>query len=295
MNYTTIFDDLNDFRSYADGLQADTTYRQLHPSIRSTAMEMEKIITRTAFNAIASGSWTAEPTAENPEPQAIDLSDGRELLKVALAAGTLYRYQIFATIKRAGSEASLYKYQHEELKATYIENFWSAMDELLNWLDEHAEVTGWDNSSDYTIRQSLPVRNAEEFNRYFGINRSSYFYAKALYLVRDAWTKLKGVVLGHTDNPAVMEPAKKALCYTVIAKVVNTWDLTEFPRSIRFDYNHEYSKGSSSASRQQLYASLMAEVESAMAQIEHAKRRSSSDMDAAGNTNVESDKFYMSI
>ena len=81
MNYTTIFTDLDDFRSYADGLQADTAYRQLHPSIRSTAMEMEKVITRAAFEAIASGSWAPAATEEHPNPVAISLTDGKELLK----------------------------------------------------------------------------------------------------------------------------------------------------------------------------------------------------------------------
>lgn len=294
MNYTTIFTDLDDFRSYADGLQADTQYRQLHPSLRATAMEMEKVITREAFEAITAGSWTPPAKDGEPAPSAIDTSEGKELLKVALAAGTLYRYQIFSTVKKAGSDAALYKYQHEELKATYVENYWKAMDELLDWLDANKSVGGWENSTDYTDRQALPVRSAEEFHRYFGIERSSYFYAKALYLIRDVWAKIRPAITGHTENENVMEAAKKALCYHVIAKVVMTWDLTEFPRSIRFDYNHEYSKGSSTADRDRLYHSLLSEAAAAEAEMDAIKRHSSG-ADAVGNTNEERDKFYLSI
>lgn len=294
MNYTTIFTDLDDFRSYADGLQADTAYRQLHPSIRSTAMEMEKVITRAAFEAIASGSWAPAATEQHPNPAAISLTDGKELLKIALAAGTLYRYQIFTTIKRAGSEAALYKYQHEELKDTYIENYWKAMDDLLDYLDEHPAVAGWGESTASKDRQLLPVRSAEEFHRYFGINRSAFFYSKALYLIRDVWAKLSPAVAGHTDNEKVMEAARKALCYRVIAKVVATWDLSEFPRCLRFDYNHEYTKGSSTASREQLHLSLLAEAQAAEKEMESIKRHSA-EGDATGNSNVESDKFYFSI
>lgn len=312
MNYTSIFTDLDDFRSYADGLQADTVYRQLHPSLRATAMEMEKVITKNVFNALAAPVETpadpepaaaaAEPAAAAAEPAAAqeataqtpDLAEGRELLKIALAAGTLYRYQIFSTVKKAGSDAALYKYQHEELKATYIENYWKAMDELLDWLDANKSVGGWESSTDYTDRQALPVRSAEEFHHYFGIERSSYFYAKALYLVRDVWAKIRPAVIGHTENEKVMEAAKKALCYRVIAKVVMTWDLTEFPRSIRFDYNHEYSKGSSTADRDRLYHSLLSEAAAAEAEMDAIKRHSSG-ADAVGNTNEERDKFYLSI
>lgn len=284
MNYTTIFTNLDDFRSYADGLQADTAYRQLHPSIRSTAMEMEKIITKNAFNAIAAAGANAEEA----------LQDGKTLLKTALAAGTLYRYQIFASTKRNGSDAALYKYQHEELKDSYLENYWKAMDELLDWLDANASTGSWNQSADYTARQALPVRSAEEFHHYFGINRSSCFYHKVLYLLRDVWKGLSTRIKGFENDDAVMDAAKKALCYRVIAKVVKTFDLTEFPRSIRFDYNHEYTRGSSPAAREQLYNSLTAEAQLAEAEIEALQRRAN-EGDATGNTNEESDKFYLSI
>lgn len=310
MNPTTIFTDLDDFRSYADGLQADTAYRQLHPSIRSTAMEMEKIITKATFAAIAAATpeatpaVPAEPAAEpeqNEEqasqessPTTEILLEGKELLKTALAAGTLYRYQIFSSVKKNGSDAALYKYQHEELKDAYLESYWKAMDELLDWLDENKTVGDWGSSADYTARQALPVRSAEEFHHYFGINRSSCFYHKVLYLLRDVWKGLSSRIHGFKNDTAVMEAAKKALCYFVIAKVVKTFDLTEFPRSIRFDYNHEYTRGSSPAAREQLYNSLVAEAQLAESEIEALQRRST-EGDATGNTNEESDKFYLSI
>lgn len=281
MNYTSIFSDLDNFRSYADGLQADTAYRQLHPSIRATAMEMEKILTKDIFETVACLT-------------AVDQLPAVDLLKTALANGTMYRYQIFSTIKRAGSDAALYKYQHEELKATYIENYWKAMDELLDWLDAWPDFPGWAQTPYYTERQQLPVRSAEEFHHFFGIERSSYFYAKALYLIRDSWGKIKPRVRGYEANEDIMNAARKAVCYHVIARVVKTWDFTEFPRSIRFDFNHEYSKNGSNPSRDQLYSSIMSEALAAESDID-TLRRYTSDDDAIGNPNEEKDKFYMSI
>lgn len=294
MNYITIFTDLEDFRSYAEGLQADTAYRQLHPSIRTTAMEMEKIITKAAFEAIASGSWTPAVTETTPEPESVDLSDVRTGLKVALAAGTMYRYQIFSSVKRNGSDAALYKYQHEELKDNYIENYWKAMDDILDWLDAHPHVAGYDQTDTYKERHRLPVRNAEEFERYFGINRSSFFYAKVLYLIRASWKTIAPRISGYEENEDIMEAARKALCYTVMAKVAKRFDLTEFPRSLRFDYNHEYTRGSSSPSREALCIDLMAEAQAAMEEVATLIRRSSDDS-PTGNSNIESDKFYFTI
>lgn len=276
MNYTTIFLDLEDFRSYADGVQADTAYRQLHPSLRATGAEMEKIIPSAVIEAVASDTA------------------GSELLKTALANGALYRYQIFLSVKRNGSDASLYKYQHEELKDNYCEAYWKAMDALLDWLDAHPDTGNWQETGDYTARQALPVKNAEEFHYYFGINRSSCFYAKVLYLIRECWKGIASAVRGHEDNEAVMDAAKRALCYAVMAKVVKRFDVTEFPRSIRWDYNHEYTKGSSVQNRDRLFNELTAESQASLDEVAAQIRRLSGD-DTVADTNEESNKHFLLI
>ena len=276
MNYTTIFTDLEDFRSYADGVQADTAYRQLHPSLRATGSEMEKIIPSAVIEAVASDTA------------------GAELLKTALANGALYRYQIFLSVKRNGSDASLYKYQHEELKDNYCEAYWKAMDALLDWLDAHPDTGNWQDTGDYTARQALPVKNAEEFHYYFGINRSSCFYAKVLYLIRECWKGIASAVRGHEDNEAVMDAAKRALCYAVMAKVVKRFDVTEFPRSIRWDYNHEYTKGSSVQNRDRLFNELTAESQASLDEVAAQIRRLSGS-DTVADTNEESNKHFLLI
>lgn len=276
MNYTTIFTDLEDFRSYADGVQADTAYRQLHPSLRATGSEMEKIIPSAVIEAVASDTA------------------GSELLKTALANGALYRYQIFLSVKRNGSDASLYKYQHEELKDNYCEAYWKAMDALLDWLDAHPDTGNWQDTGDYTARQALPVKNAEEFHYYFGINRSSCFYAKVLYLIRECWKGIASAVRGHEDNEAVMDAAKRALCYAVMAKVVKRFDVTEFPRSIRWDYNHEYTKGSSVQNRDRLFNELTAESQASLDEVAAQIRRLSGS-DTVADTNEESNKHFLLV
>lgn len=276
MNYTTIFTDLEDFRSYADGVQADTAYRQLYPSLRATGAEMEKIIPSAVIEAVASDTA------------------GSELLKTALANGALYRYQIFLSVKRNGSDASLYKYQHEELKDNYCEAYWKAMDALLDWLDAHPDTGNWQETGDYTARQALPVKNADEFHYYFGINRSSCFYAKVLYLIRECWKGIASAVRGHEDNEAVMDAAKRALCYAVMAKVVKRFDVTEFPRSIRWDYNHEYTKGSSVQNRDRLFNELTAESQASLDEVAAQIRRLSGS-DTVADTNEESNKHFLLI
>ena len=150
MKTEEIFKDIADFRSYVDGLEADTTLEQLRPSIRSASTAIASIIGKPVFAKLS---------------EDLDLySYGNEMLKTAVATSALYRYQIFVSIKKNNTDAKFYKYQHEEIKEHHIEAFWSAMDELLDWLDENAyNVPEWKESQLCKIRESLPVKNAAEF------------------------------------------------------------------------------------------------------------------------------------
>ena len=187
MKFTDLFKDIADFRKYADGLEADTSYQQISASIRTSGRDVMNIITPDVYIAIS---------------ELDDTSEGKEHLKTAVACGALYRYQIFASVKKNNTDGSLYKYQHEEIKEHHISAFWLAMDELLDWLDDNPETGGYSSSQVYKERQALPVRNAREFNYYYGIDSSSYFFSKVLFLIRSIWKNRLRPMLpdGWEDN-----------------------------------------------------------------------------------------------
>lgn len=279
MNTAYIFKDIADFRKYCDGLQADTEYRQLLPSIRATASAISGII----------GGRTLLAISELPEGE-----QGLEMLKTAIATGTLYRYQIFDSVKKNGSDASLYKYQYEEIKEHHISAHWLAMDGLLNWLDINPEIGGYNETKTYRERQELPVKNAEEFDYYYGIDRSAYFFSKVQFLIRSVWTgKLKPMISGLEINEELQDLINRSLCYQVVAEAVMKFDVTELPRSIRYDYNHEYTKGTSMQSRDKLYGDLMSQVHAWNENIENLVQIQKGATAICMNTNQEEDKFYV--
>lgn len=289
MTSIEIFKDLSDFTSYVDGFMPDTTFGQLGPSVRATAKEISRLVTPEVYGVLSDA------------PVSDTLSEGHEHLKTALASGAVYRYAIFAAVKKNGSEASLYKYQYEEIRRHHIDAFWQAMDWLLEWLDEHAEEVKWKTpegescyaeSKAYKERQSLPVRSASEFDYYYGIDNSAFFFSKIQYIIRTVWTQKILPVIRDSKDERVLDLAKRSLCYQVMAKAVMQFDVTELPRSIRYDFNHEYTKGSSMQSRDRLYAQLMAEVESWNASIETILKASSGSMAIQNNLNKEENKHY---
>lgn len=288
-----LFTDLNDFQKYTDGLTADTTYAQLGPSI-TTIVNATVLPMVTAQVYIALANATAPEDGDTEEEKAVKTAtlEGKELLKTAVAAGAMLQYQIFASVKKNGSDGSLYKYQHEEIKDHYREALWGAMDQLLELLDENPSIGDFEKTDEYKDRQQLPVKNAKEFDRYYGIGASSFFYHKVLFLLRQVWRSDVKPLLPPEPTEEMRELAREALCYKVVALAVMQFDVTELPRAIRWDYNHEYTKGSQPQARLTLYNQLTAHFNAAAASIENLKRMGTGATVAAMNNNKEDNKYY---
>ena len=185
MKPTDLFSNLSDFQTYTDGLVADTTYAQLAPSIRTVVLSVMPLITANVYVALAqAAAFPNQNEGKTEEEIAANeiLLEGKELLKTAVAAGAMLKYQIFSSVKKNGSDASLYKYQHEEIKDSYAEAYWLAMDRLLDFLDDNPKIGDYDQTTEYTDRQALPVKTGREFDRYYGIGGSAFFFHKVLFL-----------------------------------------------------------------------------------------------------------------
>ena len=280
MKPTDLFTDLSDFQAYTDGLVADTTYAQLAPSIRTTVHNILSMVNATVYVALAE--------AGNDET----LQEGKDLLKTAVAAGAMLKYQIFSSVKKNGSDAALYKYQHEEIKDSYAEAYWLAMDRLLEFLDSHAEIGRYNTTEEYKERQQLPVKSGREFDHYYGIGGSAFFFHKVLFLVRQTWRSEVKPTLPSEPSEELLELAKEALCYKVMAQAVMSFDVTELPRSIRWDYNHEYTKGTNPQNRVALYGQLTSRFSSIMTSIERMKAIAAGTTTVGSGGNEENDKVY---
>ena len=293
MKPTDLFTDLNDFQEYTDGLTADTTYDQLKPSI-TTVVNATVLPMVTAQVYIALAQATGPQDGDSEEQQAIKTAalEGKELLKTAVAAGAMLQYQIFASVKKNGSDGSLYKYQHEEIKDHYREALWGAMDQLLELLDENPSIGDFEKTDEYKKRQELPVKNAREFDRYYGIGASSFFYHKVLFLIRQVWRSDVKPLLPTEPTEEMRELAREALCYKVVALAVMQFDVTELPRAIRWDNNHEFTKDSKPQERLTLYTQLIARFNSDASTLENLKRSASGATSVTMNQNREDNKYY---
>ena len=149
MKSTDIFKDLNDFQAYTDGMIADTSLEQLTPSIRTISHDIIKIITADVYIAICNAT-----VPENDKD--LDMEEAAELLKTAVANGAACKYQIFSSVKKNGSEASMYsistkRSRHIIRKHTGLQ--WTGF--LIGLMHIHLSANGLTQTNTRGVRNSL--------------------------------------------------------------------------------------------------------------------------------------------
>jgi len=277
------FTDIDDFRKYVTGVEASLRFEELFPSITAAK---KKII-----STIGKARWDALKELD-PENEAY------LAMKTAIANCAMDKYLIFWSTSRNTSEQKLFKYQYNELKDGYITEFWAAMDVVIDSLDTSG-LADWKTSPEYKERQELIIKSAHEFNYYFQIDDSSYFFSKIMFLLRKvSEDNLKSRVgeISDATPPALLKKIKRALCYEVISQAVMLFDITELPKSLRNDITHEFTKsGSMVQVREKISANLMVDVEKYYAEIENERAISSGNLGVIVNRNEEKNSFYSTM
>ena len=276
-----MFTDIDDLSQYVQGFEMSLTLQALGPSIMQAKYEFNKSLGVDIIQ------------------QLLDNEEASGLVKSAVANYAMYRYLIFWASSKNNSNQSLYKYQYEAMKDEYISIYWCAMDALFAWLDK-SELKEWKDSATYKMRSSLLIKSATEFDEYFQINNSEYFYSKVQFLMRKVMEDEINPRLKSLSNPSekVLVRAKRVLAYHTMAQAVMLFDVTELPKSIRNDVAHEFTKESSLMQvREKLKSIIMADVEKYYSALEAEVKNANSRMTIkiAANLNEGKNNYYATL
>lgn len=286
MNTIDFFDNIDDFQSFAPGVEGSLLLDSLYPSFLPTKSKIQDVITSEVYDAIMA-TLKDDPQEHQSAVMAI---------KSAIANYTMFKYLIFDAVRKNGSDQKLYKYQLEEIREEYITMFWSSMDELLRYLETHQDLGNWKDSQQYKDRSALPIKSAKEFNNYFGIDNSPYFFSKIQFLIKKIYQDQiipRVGDLAKVTNDKLKEKCERALCSHVMAEAVMLFDITELPKSVRNDVAHEFTKGGSAVQvREKLNATIMKDVVAYYSDIERAISASSGITENVVNNNRVNDKIY---
>lgn len=235
-----IFKDFGSFSKYAPGVETNMDLNDLLSSGLTARKRVETIITADVFNAIINNSDEAfiEP------------------LRSAVANITMASQLIFDSINRRKNHVDVYKYEVEGMKRAYMDNYYNAMDSVIQRLMS-TEITSentnspaalWRKSRYYKIIDSCKIKTTEAFDSIYPIDLSFFFFFRILPLQKETLDERLSAYYDRltADNRERIEPALTlALAKKTIAKSLRRFDILEFPPTIRnlFDDSHASRSG----------------------------------------------------
>jgi hypothetical protein len=107
-----LFQDLATFSKYAAGVDTNSSLDDLEPSGRSAQKRICSIITDKVYKSIL----------DSKDEDMLDSMRG------AMANLTLNIQLIFAAVNRRKADINLYKYELEDMRRAYVENYYNSID-----------------------------------------------------------------------------------------------------------------------------------------------------------------------
>lgn len=168
---TELFDHITDLREYVPYVSSDIELEEINPSAIGARKQIQGIITPTIWKSII----------EDPK------SEAWHQLKLAFGNLTMNKAIIFSTIaKRMSGGADVYKYELETMRRQYIDNYFNAMDSLIQELNTNeAYQEAWHKTTDFQYLDNLRIKTTAEFNSLYGIDMSYLFFFRTIAIQRE--------------------------------------------------------------------------------------------------------------
>ena len=218
-----LFPNLATFMEYAPGVDANKALADYLPSARSAQKSIEAVISPNVFAAIVKSSQA-------------ELLDA---LRAALANRTLAAQLVFDAIARRKAGTDVYKYEIEGMQRAYMENYFAAMDNLIQQLMSSKQAEGtpaqlWRTARYGRLLEKCPIRQAEEFDAIYPIDMSYLFFFRTVPLQRECLDERLAPYFERAEDREKLRPMLLlALVKLTVAKALRRFDMLEFPPTIR--------------------------------------------------------------
>ena len=215
-----LFTDIQHFRQHVPGVSADLEANELNSSAIAARKQIRNIITPALWNIL-----------KNEQE-----SEAKDALTTAFGNFIMSKNVVFdAVAKRVSGGADIYKHEQETMRREYLDNYFNAMDTLLEILstDETYSDT-WKDTTYAKLIGELEITDTAELHSYYGIDMSFLFFFRTMSIQRellldglaDLFTEAK------TDDQLIRK-LKLALAQLIIAMALTRFDIIELPATIR--------------------------------------------------------------
>lgn len=273
-----------DFIKYVPGISANLELNELSSSSISARKQIRNIITNDLWNEIKNEENT----------------DARLYLANAFGNLTMHKAIIFNVLsQRMSGTGEVYKYELETMRRQYIDNYFNAMDSLIQELSENDKYAKkWKETTDFKLLDELEIKTTTEFNSYYGIDMSYLFFFRSIFLQREILTDgLSDIFKKASERPELIKKLKFALAQLVVALALSRFDIIELPATIRSLFDEQKTSRSGSDEQRRILAladELRQSATGAISSVEIAlSDPDTSNISSQTSFNKPTDKIYL--
>lgn len=212
-----LFKNLTEFRHYAPYSETNIEFKDLNSSASSARKQICIILSKEVYDIVLK-------------------RDGEihDALLTAMANLTLAKQLVFDVVKQRKSDVDIYKYEMEAMRRSYIENYFSGMDTLIQLLNKEDSLEEWKNSRYCKLLSSLRIQTAEDFDFLYSIDLSYLFFFRIIPLQKEVLDEgMTSYFERVVDNQEMKDLLLHALAKSTIALALRRLDILEFPSTIR--------------------------------------------------------------
>lgn len=211
-----LFIDVAQFHLYSPYAESNMNFKDLASSAMSAIKQVQSVISPDIYKKIAAG----------------EDNDEKDALRSAVANLTLAKQLIFNVLSLHKSDVDIYKNEQEQMRRAYRDNYYNAMDTLLQLLDSDEE---WKETKTYKALENLKLKTTYEFDASYPIDNSFLYFFRCVPIQQEA---LDDYVSGYYERLPEKDQTNRRKLDRCLAKItvalsLRRFDILEFPSTIR--------------------------------------------------------------
>ena len=207
-----LFADVAQFHLYSPYAESNMNFKDLASSAMSAIKQVQAVITSDIYNKIASG----------------EDNDEKDALRSAVANITLAKQLIFNVLSLRKSDVDIYKNEQEQMRRAYCDNYYNAMDTLLQLLDRDE---AWKKTKTYKALENLRLKTTYDFDAVYPIDNSFLYFFRCVPIQQEA---MDDYIAGYYERLSQDDQTNRRKLDRCLAKIsLRRFDILEFPPTIR--------------------------------------------------------------
>lgn len=276
-----LFKNLTEFRYYAPYSETNIEFKDLNSSASSARKQICIILSKEVYDMVLKKE-----------------GEIHDALLTAMANLTLAKQLVFDVVKQRKSDVDIYKYEMEAMRRSYIENYFSGMDTLIQLLNKEESLEEWKNSRYCKLLSSLRIQTAEDFDFLYSIDLSYLFFFRIIPFQKEVLDEgMTGYFERAVDNQEIKYLLLHALAKSTIAIALRRLDILDFPSTIRnlFEDSKVMRYGTQEQARMLTLADeLSSEVQGTLKKVDMLLSNNDSGIiDTETSFNAPDDKIFL--